>query len=95
METEQIMEMLKAMQAKAEADREVLKGIMDANTKSMREDIKSGQEEMRPIICAIRSELEGTTQHEMKGVLSYVDQKTQNLRRELRQQKRQRWNYRQ
>jgi hypothetical protein len=63
METEQIMEMLKAMQAKAEADREVLKGIMDANTKSVREDIKSGQEEMRPTICAIRSELEGITQH--------------------------------
>jgi hypothetical protein len=37
METQQIMEMLKAMQAKAEADRELMIGIMDANTKAFRE----------------------------------------------------------
>jgi hypothetical protein len=50
METEQIMEMLKAMRAKAEANREVLKGIIDANKKFMRKDIKSSQAEMRSIL---------------------------------------------
>jgi hypothetical protein len=87
------MEMLKAMQEKAEADREVLKGIIEANTKSMREDIKSGQVEMRSTVEAIeekmaaihsiQSELQETIQHEMKGLLWYVIQKTQNLRIEL------------
>jgi hypothetical protein len=31
----------------------------------------------------MRSELEGVIQHEMESVLLYVDQTTQNLRREL------------
>jgi hypothetical protein len=35
---------------------------MDANTKSMREDIKSSQAEMRSMACAIQSELEETIQ---------------------------------
>jgi hypothetical protein len=49
---QQMLQQLLAMQEKAEADREVLKGIMDANTKSMREDIKSSQAEMRSIVDA-------------------------------------------
>jgi hypothetical protein len=56
------MEMLKAeanreqilaeIKADREADREELKERMDANTKSMREDIKSGQAEVRSIVTA-------------------------------------------
>jgi hypothetical protein len=46
----------KADQEKADtnrqADRELLKGIMDANVKSMREDIRCGQAEMRSILDA-------------------------------------------
>jgi hypothetical protein len=76
-------QILKAMQAKAEADRELLIGIMDANAKSMREDVKSGEEKMEAAIHSIRSELEETIQHEIKSFLPYVDQKTQNLRVEL------------
>jgi hypothetical protein len=94
MEMQQILEMLvemradrKADQEKADAnrqaDRELLIEIMDANAKSMREDVKSGEEKMEAAIHSIRSELEETIQHEMKGVLSYVDQKKQNLRMEL------------
>jgi hypothetical protein len=56
---------------------------MDANAKSMREDFKSDEEKMEAAIHSIRSGLEETMQHEMKGLLSYVDQKTQNLRMEL------------
>jgi hypothetical protein len=55
---EQIMEMLKAMQEKAEADREILKGITEANTKSMREDIKIGQAEIRSIVGAFQEKLD-------------------------------------
>jgi hypothetical protein len=49
----------------------------------MREDIKSGQAEMRSTICAFQCELEETIQQEMKDFLWYVDQKTQNLLSEL------------
>jgi hypothetical protein len=49
---QQMLQQLLAMQVKAEADREVLKGIMDANTRSMREDIKSSQAEMRSMVDA-------------------------------------------
>jgi hypothetical protein len=59
MESQQIVELLLSMQArmeKADADRqaeqELLIGIMDANAKSMREDIKCGQAEMRSILDA-------------------------------------------
>jgi ketopantoate reductase len=62
---EQIMEMLKAMQekaevnqAKAEADQEVLKGITEANTKSMQEDIKTGQAEISCIVGAFQEKLD-------------------------------------
>jgi hypothetical protein len=65
------------MDANRQADQELLIGIMDANAKSMREDIKSGEEKMEAAIHLIRSELEETIQSEMKGFLSYVDQKTQ------------------
>jgi DNA-binding ferritin-like protein len=44
----------------------------------------------------IRSELEGSIQHGMKSVLSYVDHKTHNLVRELADAiEKTRWNYRQ
>jgi hypothetical protein len=56
---------------------------MDANLKDLKEDIKSSQAEMRSTSCATRSELEGAIQQKMKGVLSYVEQKMQNLRMEL------------
>jgi hypothetical protein len=52
METEQIMEMLKAMQAKADADRKADRELLIGR-------------------------MEETIQHEMKGFLSYVDQKMQ------------------
>jgi hypothetical protein len=52
METELIMEMLKAMQAKADADRKADRELLIGR-------------------------MEETIQHEMKGFLSYVDQKTQ------------------
>jgi hypothetical protein len=56
---------------------------MDANTKELNAKMDANQAEMRSTVCAIRSELEETIQHEMKGVLLYVNQKTQNLRMEL------------
>jgi flagellar motor switch protein FliM len=49
----------------------------------MREEIKSGEAEMRSTICPFRSELEETIQQKTKGFLSYGYQKTQNLRSEL------------
>jgi hypothetical protein len=69
--------------ANRESDPEELDGMINANLKDLKEDIKSSKAEMRSIICAFRSELEEIIQHEMKDFLSYVDQKTQNLRREL------------
>jgi hypothetical protein len=51
METQQIMEMLLAMQEKADADRkagrELLIGRMYANAKSIRQEIKCAQAEIR------------------------------------------------
>jgi hypothetical protein len=55
---QEMIERLLAGQAKAEADREVLKGITDANTKSMREDIKTGQAEMRSIVGALQEKMD-------------------------------------
>jgi hypothetical protein len=57
MEVQQIMEMVE-MKTDRKSDREVLKGMMDANTKSMREDIKSGQEEMRCIVGAFQEKMD-------------------------------------
>jgi signal transduction histidine kinase len=51
----------------------------------MREDIKSGQAEIRSTICALRSQLEETIQQETKDFPSYDDQKKQNLRSELKE----------
>jgi light-regulated signal transduction histidine kinase (bacteriophytochrome) len=65
----------KADQEKAEDDREELEEMR----KARKEDIKSSQAEIRSTIFAIQSELEETIQHDMKGDLSYVDQKAQNL----------------
>jgi hypothetical protein len=87
MESQQMMELLlirmnasmkehtQEMKADRKSDRENLKGMMD-------EMMNDNQAEMRSAVCAIRSEFE-TLQHEIKGVLSYVEQKTQNLRMEL------------
>jgi methyl coenzyme M reductase beta subunit len=63
MESQQIVELLLSMQARMDsyheeikanrqAVRELLVGIMDANVKYMREDIKCGQAEMRSILDA-------------------------------------------
>jgi hypothetical protein len=49
---------MKAMHKHMEADREVLKEIMNANTKTMREDIKSDQAEMRSTIDAFKEKMD-------------------------------------
>jgi hypothetical protein len=52
----------KADQEKADADRqadgELLKGIMDANAKSMRQEIKCGQEEIRSTVNAFKEKMD-------------------------------------
>jgi hypothetical protein len=69
MEMQQIMEMLikmkadkKADQEKADvdrkADRELLKGIMDANAKSMRQEIKCGQAEIRSTVRGFQQKMD-------------------------------------
>jgi uncharacterized protein (DUF885 family) len=65
MDVQQIMEMLVEMRADRKADREELKGMMnatqermDANTNSMREDIKSGQAEIRSIVVAFQEKID-------------------------------------
>jgi hypothetical protein len=45
---------------------------MNANLKDLKEDIKSSQVEMRSTICAFRSELKETIQHEMKAVIQPI-----------------------
>jgi hypothetical protein len=75
------------MEADRKSDREQMlaeKSIrIDASTKEMNPKMDANQAEIRSMVCAIRSELEETIQHEIKGVLSYVDEKTQNCRMEL------------
>jgi hypothetical protein len=66
---------------------------MDINTKSIREDIKSGQAEMRSTIGAIEENMEaaihsiqcevGIIQHRMENVTSDITLKTESLRKEL------------
>jgi hypothetical protein len=59
-------------QAKAAKQEEILaqrSARMDKNLNEMREEIKSGQAEIRSTICAFRSELKETIQHEMKAVI--------------------------
>jgi signal transduction histidine kinase len=46
-----------------------LDGKQEEMLARMREDIKSGQAEMRSTICALRSELEETIQQETKDFL--------------------------
>jgi hypothetical protein len=38
----------------------------------MREEIKSGQAEMRSTVCAMRSELKETIQHELKAAMQLI-----------------------
>jgi DNA repair exonuclease SbcCD ATPase subunit len=60
-----------ANQAKAAKQEEMLAEIsarMNANLKDLKEDIKSGQVQMRSTICAFRSQLK-IIQHEMKAVI--------------------------
>jgi signal transduction histidine kinase len=45
---------------------------MDTNLNEMRKEIKSNQAEMRSTICAFRSELNETIQHEMKAVIQPI-----------------------
>jgi hypothetical protein len=75
MEMQQMLELLPANQKKAEGDRERTEAKLDSK-------MDDDQAEMRATICAIRSELEETSEHQMIHFLSYVDQKKQNLRRE-------------
>jgi hypothetical protein len=56
---------------------------MDANSKEVNTKMDANQAEIRSMVCAIRLELEETIQHEIKGVLSYVNEKTQNFHMEL------------
>jgi hypothetical protein len=60
-------------------DREELKGMMnatqerlDANLKHIKEKIKSGQAEIRSIICTFRSELKKTIQREMRAAIQSI-----------------------
>jgi hypothetical protein len=84
---EQIMEILARMETKMETnrgrDRDDLKGIMaEMNVKMdgkqeqmlarMREEIKSGQAEMRSTICAVGSELKDTIQRVMRATIQPV-----------------------
>jgi hypothetical protein len=50
--------MLAEIKADREADRKELKEMMDANTKAMREDIKSGQAEVRSIVKALHENVD-------------------------------------
>jgi hypothetical protein len=45
---------------------------MDTNLSEIRKEIKFSQAEMRSTICAFRSELEETIQHEMKAVIQPI-----------------------
>jgi hypothetical protein len=109
METQQITKLLlasmkehmKEIMARIEADRksdreQMLPKIsirMDANTKEMNPKMDANQAEIRSTVCAIQSELKEIIQCEIKGVLSYVDEKTQNRRMELTETiEKHRWN---
>jgi nitrate/nitrite-specific signal transduction histidine kinase len=61
------------------SDREELKGMMnatqerlDANLKDLKEEIKSGQAEMRSILCTFRSELKETIQRQTRAAIQSV-----------------------
>jgi paraquat-inducible protein B len=63
---------LTKLQANRESDREELRGMINANLKYLKEDIKSTEAEMRSTFCAFRSELKETIQHEMKAVIQPI-----------------------
>jgi hypothetical protein len=68
-------DLLTRMEAKIDANRESnqeLQGMINANRKDLKEDIKSIQVEIRSTICAFRSELKETIQHEMKAVIQPI-----------------------
>jgi hypothetical protein len=87
--------------ANRNADREALKKMMDTNQermnvklRKMKEEIKCGQAEMKPMVSAIEekmeaaihsmgSELRETVRHRTEGVVLSVDQTTHDLRKEL------------
>jgi hypothetical protein len=60
MDVQQIMEMVKAMQEKADANNESDRKQTDANLKDLREDIKSSQAEMRAILDAWITDIKDT-----------------------------------
>jgi hypothetical protein len=62
-------------QAKAAKEEEMLAEIsarMDTNINEMREEIKSGQAEMRSTTCTFQSELKETIQRQMKAVIQPI-----------------------
>jgi hypothetical protein len=68
-------EMMKSNKAKAAKEDQIPPEIiarMNTNLNEMREEIKSGQAEMRSTICAFRSELKETIHHEMKAVIQPI-----------------------
>jgi DNA replication protein DnaD len=59
------LDLMARLEARIETNRENDR----EDLKEMREEIKSGQAEMRSTVCVIRSELEKTIQREMRGVI--------------------------
>jgi flagellar biosynthesis chaperone FliJ len=61
--------------------------IHQARTESTQEEMKAKmdihQEKMEAAINSIRTELEETIKHQVEDILSYVDQKSQGLFKEL------------
>jgi hypothetical protein len=64
--------MLAKLQANRESDQEELKGMINANLKDLKDDIRSNQAEMRSTVCAMRSELKEIIQHEMKAIIQPI-----------------------
>jgi Mn-dependent DtxR family transcriptional regulator len=50
---------------------------------AFREKMDSNQEKAEASMEKLEEKMEETIEHQMKHILSYVDQSTQNLRREL------------
>jgi hypothetical protein len=61
--------------ARLEARIETNRGKDREDLKEMREEIKSGHAEMRSTVCAMRSELEETVQHEMRALIQPIRSK--------------------
>jgi CHASE3 domain sensor protein len=74
-------EIAEANQAVAEDDRKELKEMM----KATKEDIKSSQAEMKFTVCANRSDLKETIQHEIRAVVQPIrSELDETIRREIR-----------